>query len=73
MTHREILGLHDQITIHDFRMVSGPTHTNLIFGAVAPSKFRLADKEVEQKIRAAVKALDGNYFAVVKVERSYTV
>ncbi len=62
----------DAISIHDFRMVSGPSHTNLIFDAVVPFKFRLSDAEVEQKIQAAVRTLDGNYFAVVNVERSYT-
>ncbi len=62
----------DQISIHDFRMVVGATHTNLIFDAVVPFKFRLADEQVRAKICAAVKALDGNYFAVVNVERSYT-
>ena len=62
----------DAIDIHDFRMVSGPTHTNLIFDAVVPFGFRLTDKEVEEKIRKAVRALDGNYYAVVNVERSYT-
>lgn len=61
----------DQITIHDFRMVSGPTHTNLIFDAAVPFNFRLTDKEVASKIREAVRALNGNYFAVVKVEKSY--
>lgn len=62
----------DDINIHDFRMVSGPTHTNLIFDAVVPFGFRLSDEEVEKKIKTAVRALDGNYYAVVKVERSYT-
>ena len=62
----------DDINIHDFRMVSGPTHTNLIFDAVVPFGFRLSDEEVERKIKTAVRALDGNYYAVVKVERSYT-
>ena len=62
----------DAIDIHDFRMVSGPTHTNLIFDAVVPFGFRLTDQEVEEKIRNAVRALDGNYYAVVNVERSYT-
>ena len=60
------------VTIHDFRMIQGPTHTNLIFDAVVPFGFRLTDQEVEQKIRSAVRALDGNYYAVVNVERSYT-
>ena len=62
----------DAINIHDFRMVAGPTHTNVIFDAVVPFQFRLTDAEVEEKIRAAVRALDGNYFAVVHVERAYT-
>ena len=62
----------DDISIHDFRMVSGPTHTNVIFDAVVPFGFRLSDQTVEEKIKTAVRALDGNYFAVVNVERSYT-
>ena len=62
----------DTINIHDFRMVAGPSHTNVIFDAVVPYGFRLTDSEVEEKIKTAVRTLDGNYFAVVKVERSYT-
>ena len=62
----------DAISIHDFRMVSGPTHTNVIFDAVVPFGFRLTDAQVGQKIRDAVSALDGTYYAVVNVERSYT-
>ena len=53
-------------------MVAGPTHTNVIFDAVVPFKFRLSDAEVEQKIKTAVRTLDGNYYAVVNVEKSYT-
>ena len=62
----------DGINIHDFRMVAGPSHTNVIFDAVVPYGFRLTDAEVAEKIKTAVRTLDGNYFAVVKVERSYT-
>ena len=52
-------------------MVSGPTHTNVIFDAVVPHKFRLSDDEVAEAIQAAVRTMEGNYFAVVTVERSY--
>ena len=62
----------DDISIHDFRMVVGNTHTNLIFDAVVPFGFRLTDEQVEEKIKNAVRALDGTYYAVVRVERSYT-
>ena len=59
------------INIHDFRMVAGPTHTNVIFDAVVPHNFPLSDREVADRIRSGVRALDGNYFAVVEVEKSY--
>jgi len=61
----------DAISIHDFRMVAGPTHTNVIFDAVVPFNFRLKDEEVRRKIETAVRTLDGNYHAVVNVEHSY--
>ena len=61
----------ETITIHDFRMVTGPTHTNVIFDAVVPFAFRLSDKEVEERIKDAVRTLDGNYFAVIQIDKSY--
>ena len=62
----------DELTIHDFRMVTGPTHTNVIFDVVVPHRFRLTDQEVEEKVQNAVRTLDGNYYAVITVEKSYT-
>ncbi|MGO5357895.1 cation diffusion facilitator family transporter [Anaerofustis sp. LCP19S3_F7] len=59
------------ITIHDFRMVKGNTHTNVIFDAVIPPKYKMTDKEVETKIKDLVKNNFENYFAVVKVEITY--
>ena len=60
------------IAIHDFRMVPGPTHTNLIFDVVTPLAFRLSGQEVAQQVRALVQALDSRYIAVVHVEHAYT-
>ncbi|WP_290770858.1 cation diffusion facilitator family transporter [Anaerofustis sp.] len=59
------------ISIHDFRMVKGPTHTNIIFDAVIPPKYKMAEKEVEEKIKEIVKSNFNNYFAIVKVESTY--
>lgn len=59
------------ITIHDFRMVSGPTRTNVIFDAVVPHGCPLTDKEVTRRIIEGVRALDGNYFAVVTIDTSF--
>ena len=61
----------ERITIHDFRMVQGPTHTNLIFDALIPFGLKLSDQEVAREIRRLVEQMEGNYFAVVQVEKSF--
>ena len=42
--------LDERLTLHDFRMVEGPSHTNLIFDVVAPFDFRLNDEELVKEI-----------------------
>ena len=59
------------ITVHDFRMVTGPTHTNLIFDVVVPHRFRLTDEEVKQAVNLGVKTLDSTYEAVINVDKAY--
>lgn len=61
------------ITIHDFRMVSGPTHTNLIFDAVVPFRFRLSDEEVRRRLAERVRTIDGNYYAVIEIDKSHVL
>jgi cation diffusion facilitator family transporter len=61
----------EKISIHDFRMVPGPTHTNLIFDAVIPFNASKSNEEIEQKIKTLVEDMEGSYFAVVTVENSY--
>ncbi len=60
------------ISIHDFRIVQGTTHTNLIFDVLLPHKFRMPDAQVGELIRQGVQEFDGQYFAVVRVEKSFT-
>ena len=60
------------MTLHDFRMVPGPTHTNLIFDVAAPFGFRLSDQEIVRQICALVQSLDSRYNAVVHVDHIYS-
>ena len=60
------------LTIHDFRVVRGTTHDNLIFDAVLPFSSGKTPAQAAQEIRALVRAMDGNYYAVVTVEHSFT-
>ena len=60
-------------TIHDFRIVDGPTHTNLIFDTVLPRKFELSEQEFKAAVDNEVKKISENYFTVISVDRSYTL
>ena len=60
-----------RITVHDFRMVTGPTHTNLIFDVAAPFDVKLEDSEIRRQVEEIVSLLDGNFNAVVTVDRIY--
>ena len=63
--------IHERITIHDFRMVQGPTHTNIIFDAVLPFDCRMSEQQASEKIAETVKTLDAHYRTVVHFDREY--
>ncbi len=60
------------ITLHDFRIVDGPTHTNVIFDVVVPYKFHLSDEEVKRELSERIQQLDNRFFAVIDVDKNYT-
>lgn len=67
---REILDeIGEELTFHDFRMVTGPSHTNLIFDVSAPFRFPLTDGELCRLIQERVRAREGNLFTVITVDR----
>lgn len=59
------------LSIHDFRMVSGPHHTNLIFDVVLPFSCKIDSSDVIDMINKKLSALENNYYAVVTVDRNY--
>lgn len=59
------------VTVHDFRMVPGPTHTNVIFDAVIPLNISSSDSALKAEICRLVKTLDENWYAVVTIDRPY--
>ena len=61
----------ERLTIHDFRMVAGPTHTNVIFDVVVPFEVELSEEEVKKQIEQKVKELPGNHFAIIETDRPY--
>ena len=59
------------LQFHDFRIVKGPTHTNILFDVLVPYKFGMKDSELIETINHKVKELSPSYFIVVKVDHTY--
>ncbi len=64
--------IHKDVTIHDFRMVPGVTHTNLIFDAVVPFAVKTDDKKLKKDIANLVKENLKDCNAVVQIDRPFT-
>ena len=66
-----LASIHETITMHDFRVVFGPTHTNLIFDIVLPFDFPLPEDNLLADIERRVHERIGrNYFTVIQVDRT---
>lgn len=66
--------LHDidpALTMHDFRLVIGDTHTNCIFDVLAPYDCHVSDDDIRARISSALAARGENLFAVVTVDRTF--
>ena len=66
-----IKSIDPELKFHDFRMVKGPTHTNLIFDVLVPYRFAITDNDLIDLIDAKVKELNSSYFIVVKIDHTY--
>lgn len=68
---KRVREIDERITIHDFRMVKGPTHTNVIFDAAVPFDIKESDDEIKEMIRKGILE-DTGKIAVVTVDRIHT-
>lgn len=59
----------ERITIHDFRLVRGQTHTNLVFDISAPYEIKLSDGELKARAVAEITALNEAFNPVITVDR----
>lgn len=61
--------LDPNIHFHDFRVVKGPTHTNIIFDIVLPFDYQYKDEYVVDFIRNKLSALEGNFNGVISIDK----
>ena len=63
--------INSEITIHDFRMVPGKSHTNLIFDIVVPYSVKESDSAVKEMVSDKISEKFENCFAVINVDRPF--
>lgn len=61
--------LYPQSAIHDFRVVWGVTHSNVLFDVAVPFSVADSDQQVKERVSRAVESLDPTYRAVLAVDR----
>lgn len=66
-----VKSINDKYSIHDFRIVSGPTHTNLIFDVLIPSDDEIKHKVLKEQINQKLQQIDPHYFTVMQIEHSF--
>lgn len=61
----------ERLSLHDFRVVPGDTHTNLIFDMVVPFELEEQRSALILEVQRRIHAVDGHLFAVITAEHSY--
>ncbi|MCH1942103.1 cation diffusion facilitator family transporter [Holdemania massiliensis] len=60
-----------RLSFHDFRMVSGPTHTNLIFDVVVPFECPLSFSDIREQINTRLSQQKQKWYTVITFDRDY--
>lgn len=71
MTDKIVKSIDERLTMHDFRVVKGETHTNLIFDVVVPVDYDIKSSKLVSMIEKEIQNKDETYFAVVTVDKNY--
>lgn len=62
-----------QTAIHDFRVVWGVTHSNVVFDVAAPFSLSDSDETIRKTLTAEIEKLDPSYRTVITVDREGVV
>lgn len=66
-----VTAIDSSLSIHDFRLISGPTHSNLIFDVAVPVAFPIKPKKLAHLIDTKVKELNHTYYTVITIDTNY--
>lgn len=69
--NEEIHKIDPSLSLHDLRLVPGPTHTNVLFDLVFPAGYAGDKQAIRQQLEGFVARQDPAYICKIKVEQSY--
>ncbi|MDD2682489.1 MAG: cation-efflux pump, partial [Bacilli bacterium] len=65
--------INEKLSFHDFRVVSGPTHTNVIFDIVVPQDFLLSDRLLIKEVKERMLEIDKKISLVINIDHNYLI
>lgn len=71
MTADVVKEIDETLSIHDFRVVEGPTHTNLIFDILLPHNHKDSHEEIINQINEKLSKIDERFFTVITIDHSF--
>ena len=60
------------LSIHDFRIVKGPTHTNVLFDIVVPHDKKIKDEKLKELIQEYASEINKEYICVIGIDQDYS-
>lgn len=66
-----IASLEGVCNFHDLRIVTGPTHTNVVFDVAVSPECKLSNEELSKKLSDAVTDYNPDFHAVIEFDRAY--
>ncbi len=68
---KTVKSVNPKLSIHDFRMVSGPSHTNLIFDLLIPYDIGLTDEDIVRAIKTIISEHNKTYITVISIDKDF--
>ena len=66
-----VQGMHDDMTIHDLRIVQGSAQTKIVFDCVVPYGCRMPARMIRERIAEELRADYPDYYCVITLENSF--
>ena len=63
--------MNPKYSIHDFRIIKGPSHTNLVFDLLLPVDDNREHSDIRKELNEKVRAINPNLNLSIKIEHGF--